>query len=342
MDLWADPKHRQAFREKYKREIGPPTTWGEFSDIAEFFHSEGQAGQPAPSLPPLPERAEELDYLFHSVAAPYARRAVFQGESRPIIDEELFSYHYNLKTGEPRIDQPGFVYALHLLQKLQEFRPAQSVTQPAQAFANGQAVLCIADASWIARFRKNLPAASIGICAVPGSDRCFRFRDGKEQPQPNGNPVPYVGAGGWVAVVPRPAPHAATAFALFSELSNRTTSMQVVFEPQWGGGVYREEHFRANWQGFELDRAMTTLLPEVVRQTVARPGLKNPAVRLRIPDQRSHQEALVEEVRKALTQNQDARAALQRVARRWSELDRAKNPAQRKNEYLLSLGLTPQ
>ena len=153
--------------------------------------------------------------------------------------------------------------------------------------------------------------------------------------------VPYIGAGGWIAVVPRSAPHAAAAFALLAELSSPTTSMQIVFEPQWGGGVYREEHFRASWQGFDLDRAMTTLLPEVLRQTVARPGLKNPAVRLRIPDQQSHQQALVEQIRPALAENQDARAALQRVARRWVELDAAKNATQRKNEYLLSLGLAP-
>src|SRR5439155_5266522 len=90
-DLWADAKHRQAFREHYQRELGPPRTWEEFADIADYFYRNREPGRTAPSLPPLPESGEELDFLFHAVAAPHARRAVFQEEGRRATDEELFS-----------------------------------------------------------------------------------------------------------------------------------------------------------------------------------------------------------------------------------------------------------
>src|SRR5207249_5707639 len=56
---------------------------------------------------PLPASAEELDYAFHAVAAPCSRRAIYQDQGRPVGDEELFSYHYNFKTGQPRIDHAG-------------------------------------------------------------------------------------------------------------------------------------------------------------------------------------------------------------------------------------------
>src|SRR5262249_11696467 len=205
-------------------------------------------------------------------AASCMRRALYQDQSRPVSDEELFSYHFNFKTGEPRITHAGFVYALQLLQKLQPFRPAQASAAPPEAFARGQAVVCLAQASWIARFRKDLPPGSIGVSEVPGSARWFRFRDAKDQVAPEqGNYVPYQGAHGWLAVVPRTAPHPEAAFALFAELSGRGIGMQVLFEPQWGGGAYREEHLQSsqNWYTFELDKTRTRQLHEALRQTLS-------------------------------------------------------------------------
>jgi multiple sugar transport system substrate-binding protein len=342
-DLLADAGHQQAFRDQYQRDLQPPHTWDDFADIAEYFFSRKEPAKAGPSLPALPESAEELDYLFYSVAAPHVRRAVFQGQNRPVSDEELFSFHYNLKTGEPRIEHAGFVHALQLLQRLQRFRPAGFSAAPPQAFADGQAVLCLADASWISRFRKGLAPTSLGVCEVPGSARWFRFRDCKEQAAPNGNPIPYQGAGGWIAVVPRSAPHPEAAFALFAELGGRATSVQIVFEPQWGGGTFREAHLQPdkNWYSFELDQEKTVRLREAIRHTLDRAGLKNPAVSLRIPDQQAYRQALVEQVRNALTANAGAKEALHKVTVRWKELDAAKDEKKRKNDYLLSLGLSP-
>jgi multiple sugar transport system substrate-binding protein len=341
-DLLADSKHQQAFQDRYHHPLGPPKTWEEFADVSEYFCGSRDPRKTAPSLPPLPENSEELDYVFQAVAAPYARQAISQDTNRAVGDDELFSYHYDLKTGQPRIDHPGFVRALQLLQKLQRFRPSRPDALPAQAFAEGSAVLCLAEASWIARFRKRLPENCIGVCEVPGSASWFRFQDGKEQSAlPAGNHVPYLGAGGWIAVVPRSAPQAKAAFALFADLGGRNTSSQIISEPQWGGGIFREEHFKANWLAFELDHAMTVQLPQVLRQTVARPGLKNPVVRLRIPDQGPYQQILVEQVRKAIFQNSDAKQALANVAQAWRKLDEGKDEARRRDDYLLSLGLAP-
>jgi multiple sugar transport system substrate-binding protein len=342
-DLFVEARHQKAFRDQYKRTLGPPASWDDFADIAEYFYNQKESGKAAPSLPPLPESAEELDYLFYAVAAPHVRHAVFQNQGRPISDEELFSFHYTLKTGEPRIEHAGFLYGLQLLQRLQRFRPAGVSAVPPQAFADGQAVLCLADASWIGRFRKTLAPTSLGVCEVPGSARWFRFRDGKEQASTNGNTIPYQGAGGWIAVVPRSAPHPDAAFALFAELGGRDMSLQIVFEPQWGGGAFREAHLHSEkgWFSFELDQEKTVRLKEALQRTLDRAGLKNPAVRLRIPDQQAYRQALVDQVRNALATNADAKEALHNVAERWKELDAPKGEKQRKNDYLLSLGLAP-
>jgi multiple sugar transport system substrate-binding protein len=342
-DLFADGKHQQAFRAKYGRDLAPPQTWDDVVDIAEYFHGNREPGKPAPSLPPLPESAEQLDYTFYAVAAPHTRGAIYQDQKNAVKDVEVFSFHYDFETGEPRIAQAGFVHALQLLQKLQRFRPPAASHAPLEAFADGQAVVCLAEASAVAQFRKNLPAASIGVCEVPGSARWFGYRDAREHAAAGANRIPYQGAGGWVAVVPRSAPHARAAFALFASLSDPSAGTQVLFEPQWGGGAYRDEHLRPNpnWYSFDLDETRTRQLREAIQQTVARPGLVNPAVRLRIPDQHLYQQALVEQVRGALTSGGDARQALEAVAKRWTELDAAKQERKRKNDYLLSLGLSP-
>jgi multiple sugar transport system substrate-binding protein len=344
-DLFADQSHKTAYHEQYHRELAAPRTWDEFADIAEYFHSRRNPGQATPSLPPLPEDVNDLDTLLEAIAAPHSRREAFQNQEdgRPVSDEELFSYHYHLKTGDPRIEGPGFVAALQLLEKMQRFRPKGASAEPEQAFADDRAVLCIAEASAIARFRKKLPPAATGVCTVPGSARWFRFSDGKEMTAPpDGNHIPYQGSHGLLLVVPRTAPHRDAAFDLCARLSDRDIGTQIVFEPRWAGGVYRQEHLKPgpNWFSFDLDASRTQNLREAIQQSLARPGLMNPVVRLRIPDQATHQSILVEEIRKALEKNADAKQALQEVAVRWKELDDKKDKKQRINEYRISLGLS--
>jgi multiple sugar transport system substrate-binding protein len=346
-DLFADRAHKNAFREKYRRDLAPPRTWDEYADIAEYFHNRRNPDQASPSLPPLPENVNDLDTLFESIAAPHTRREIFQmqEEGKQVPDDELFSYHYQLKTGQLRIDGPGFVAALQLLQKMQQFRPEGASAEPEQAFADDRAVLCIAEASALARFRKKLSPAAIGIGLVPGSSRWFRFRDGKEMPAPaDGNHIPYQGSHGRLLVVPHSAPHREAAFDFCARLTDRDTGSQIVFEPQWGGGAYRQDHLNSgpNWFSFELDESRTRSLREATQQTLARPGLMNPVVRLRIPDQASHQSILVEEVRQSLAKKTDAQQALQAAAARWKQLDDKKDKKQRIDEYRISLGLSAQ
>lgn len=343
-DLLSQEAHRKRFREKYNRELGPPRTWEELAEIAEYFGNQREPGKRTPSLPPLLASDEELDYEFFSLAAPYDRRAVYEDDRKRPGENELFSFHYDIATGQPRIDGPAFVYALKLLQRLQALRADNSAVSSAQTFADGQAVLCLAEPSAIALARKRLPPSAVGVCEVPGSARWFAYRDGTEQPAPaEGNHIPYQGAGGWLAVVPRSAPHPEAAFALLAELSGRTASAQIVFNPEWGGGVFRQEQLDSDkdWFSFELNAAQTANLKQSLQQTLARPGLLNAVVCLRTPDQRAHRKALDEQVRLALTKGADAQEALRAAVIRWKELDAAKDAEMRKKEYLLSLGLTP-
>ena len=131
------------------------------------------------------------------------------------------------------------------------------------------------------------------------------------------------------------------AFALAASLGDPKTSLDIVIEPAWAGGVFRKEHLEpgVGWHELELDPKRTENLVDLLRETVLHPQVKNPVLRLRTPDAREHQEAFDAELRAALLDGKEAGQALQRAAERWRQLDARKDPRTRLREYRLSLSL---
>jgi multiple sugar transport system substrate-binding protein len=325
-------QHGAAFQQKHGRELTPPATWQEYAEIAAFFHELGK-----PSLPPLPQDDDALEHEFYAVAVPFVRRAVREDEKFPATDE-LFSFHFDLESGRPRVNTPGFVAALQLVQRVQAYRPKTAAAEPAAAFEKGDAVLCLASPAWAARFQKGAVAGKFGVGRLPGSRQVFAY-DGSALPAAGGNHVPYLGAGGWLGAVPRSAAEAEAAFALLAYLSGPEQSLEIVAEPAWGGGVFRREQFnKAGWQAFGLDTRRQNALVEALQQTLVHPGVINPVVRLRVPDERAYQQALVRYVREALEKGVPAEAALNAAAAVWVKIGEARGTRRRLNEYRLSVG----
>jgi ABC-type glycerol-3-phosphate transport system substrate-binding protein len=347
-DLLEDAAHRKAFRQKNGWDLSPPRTWEEYAAVAEYFREHGPGGKAGPSLPPLPADEGGLDRLFYTMAAGYARRAIPADEDTSGRTAETFSFHYDLDTGRPRIDTPGFVYALRLLQRMQRCRP-EGAGVPAETFRAGRAVLCVTDASWLPAFQKSAAVRDkFSVCPMPGGGRYFEFGSGKEvvvwdAQRRAANRVPYLGADGWLAVVPRGSAHPEAAFALLAHLSGPEASNEIVLEPRFGGGPIRAPQLnRQRWDAFDLAPGPTAALREALLETLLHRGVKDPALVLRIPEQASHRAALVEKLRPALTAGGGPEAALKEAARLWSELDKAKGPSAMKAEYRLSVGLLAQ
>jgi multiple sugar transport system substrate-binding protein len=344
-DLLGDAENQTAFQERFHRKLTAPETWDEFVDVAEFFQGRPEAGIKGPSLPPLPQRDTDLERELYAIAAPLARRGSHDDDRQAVPPVEMFSFHFDLATGEPRIDTAGFVQALKLLQALQKHRPAQSAAEPVKAFAQGQAVLCLAEVGAIQHFqaKNSLVREKFDVCAVPGSRVVYSYAQGERQELPLVNRVPYLGAGGWLGVVPKTAAHPEAAFALLAELGGPQRSRQIVIEPKFGGGAFRNEHFSnaAGWSGFGLNQARTLALVETVRQALVHPGLKNPVMRLRTPDEAAYQRVLVAELRKALAEGEDAQQALSAVARGWRDLIEKQGATSHRADYYRSLNLQP-
>jgi ABC-type glycerol-3-phosphate transport system substrate-binding protein len=337
-DLFADPAHKAAFHDKYHRDLGPPATWEDFAEIAEFFASRPGMG---PSLPP-PGGDDETDREFYTIAASCAVRPAGVGRRQRGRDErgELFSFHCDFATGKPRIASPGFTQALEMMRRLQACRAAADGKPAPEAFAAGKAVLCLADAKWVRRFQKGAVRPAFGVCRVPGSKVLFDYATGNKETPAGGNYVPYLGAGGCLGVVPRGGARTEAAFALLAELSGPNVSRQIAIEPAWGGGVFRRDQLNATagWSSFGLSQAQTTDLLQAFQQTLAHAGMGNPATRLRLPKEADYRRALLEEVRAALAGKKTSADALKAAAERWQNLE---PNDQRRIEYARSLGLTP-
>jgi multiple sugar transport system substrate-binding protein len=336
-DLLADAGHRDAFRRRFRRDLEPPATWEQFAQIAEFFRE--RLGHP--SLPPLPAEDCALDRAFYTIAAGYARHAAGDDLAAGADNlDDVFSFHYDLKTGLPRIDRPGFACALDVLRRLQDCRPAGAQDVPERAFQKGEAVLCVTDAPWLAVFQHTPQLRDrVGVCRVPGGERWFGFQDG----QPHAvdcNRVPYLGGAGWLSVVPAGARRPDSAFEFLAYLSGPQTSGQMAAAPRAGGGPIRDEHLgREHWDSFDLDKAGTDRLKDALQEALKHRGLKNPVLCLRTPRQAAHRAALVAELRAALAGTRKPAEALKEAARRWSELDRTQGLEAHRADYRLSLGL---
>ena len=181
VDLLKAPAHQAALHKLFGRDLDGPATWEQFAALAEYFRTHRVEGRSSPSLPPWPASEAKLDRLFYTIAAGFARRAVSSDEaSRADQENDVFSFHYDLKTGQPRIAAPGFVQALKLLQRLGKCRPKELADNPEEAFRDGRAVLCLTDAPLDQGISEDAGAAREGRC-LPNSGRrtLLRFRQGQ-------------------------------------------------------------------------------------------------------------------------------------------------------------------
>jgi ABC-type glycerol-3-phosphate transport system substrate-binding protein len=303
-----------------------PKTWDDYERIA---------ASAKPSLPPLPSDDAELEREFYMIASTYARQAVPEGAGS---SENDLAFHYDLSTGKPRIDSPGFVEALKLLQRLQAHRAAGG--QPVEAFRKGEAALCLVQAWQLPALqdRGSLVKDRFGICGVPGTGPRIATRG-------DANVVPYLGSATWVGVVPRQPSSRDAAFALLADLSGRETSGQIVLDVQpgsrWAGGVVRLKQLTDSWRwdAFDLDKQRTGDLKKHLQETLVHPRLRNPVLCLRIPGQKERQKALVQGLRQALTGGGDAQKTLTHVAQEWTALDEKAGKQKTMHDYRISIGL---
>lgn len=296
--------------------LAAPATWAEFDAVA--------ARLPQPSLPPLADDDESLLRAFLETAAPLVVRGVTEDRLRDRAANDLdsrtmFAFEFDPETAEPRLNHPGFRGALDSLRNRAPHRAPK-----ADALADGTASMGVVDLAGLAALNARANPGRWAVARVPGG--------------PDGNFVPYIG-GGIFAAVSRAAARPADAEQLLAHLSGPTLSLDVLHDPSFGGGPFRDEHLtarREGWFNYGLDEKQTTRLLDVL-QAAADPAVVNPALPLRVPEAAEYRAALAAAIRAGLTG--DAAAALAGAEAKWRTIAGGKSVAERRADYRRSLGL---
>jgi ABC-type glycerol-3-phosphate transport system substrate-binding protein len=211
-----------------------------------------------------------------------------------------------------------------------------------EAFRAGQAVFALATLADLQPLQAaNSPVRDrFGICRVPGSDVAVNpsTRRVASSPERDGNFVPYLGHGGWLAGVDAKAENAEAARELLLVLSSPRVSLEIACEPAWAGGPTRSTHLdsRAGWYNYGLNEAHTVQLINAL-SSYYQAGLVNPAYALRGVNEAELVRAFAEQVRPAILEGKSPEEALRNAAAAWTAMTPDRDAFL--HEYRMALGL---
>jgi ABC-type glycerol-3-phosphate transport system substrate-binding protein len=319
-DRLADATFIAAFHKTFGRNPAVPATWEEFADLAVAF----AALDGKPSLPAL--AGADVADLFFRVAACYDRPATADSNARIAP-----SLHFDVMTGDPRLDAPGFAAAANWLARLTETKcfapvlPAGTRADPAAALEKGDAALAVVSLTQLAGLRPKeggpVPAR-FGLAALPGTRTFTNPENGMPILAAAPNYIPYF-AGGRLGVVRTRCPNVEAAFDLLAELGGPVRSLEILSTPGLGAGPFRVSHLERDrlgiWYGYGFDAEHSKQLQDALRQYV-RMEVKPRVIGLREPDQGALSDAAATELA-TLLGGRRADDALARLTAAWKQID---------------------
>ncbi len=327
-----------------------PETWEDYLQAAKTLSAAHGA-----SLPSLPSSAIELETQFHLIAACYDQPAFSYGEAAtgPLAGERAdryFSYQYDLKKLEPRINAKAFVHALKLLQQMTPLRAKRSGgnRSPNVDLLLGKASLAIVSLRDLAELQalESPMRGKFGIALLPGARFTFDRDSGAETPVRGNtvNRVPYCGADSFVGLISTECAHPEMALAFLMDFGNPDKmGAETIVAARWGAGPFRasqlEERSRDLWFGYNLDGAETEHLVAALRETLT-PNIVNHRFPLRLPNEQPHREEFDRHIRQALAHpTADAQTAMDALNESWNALWRSISPATKARWIVQNYGL---
>ena len=333
-DRFDDAATKATYLAKYARPLAAPATWEEFADIAEFF-----ADRFGTSLPmPNPEPALALRE-FHMIAACYDRPAFaisgLSQKSDPThpTDTQILSFHHDVETGKPRLTAPSFLAAARWMKRMQRCRTPS--TEPSDALMKGTATLALMSLRELGRVPRvgGAAPANLSLTLLPGTRYFFDNAGAEKLPTDRVrgvNFVPYFGGGGWVGGVRKGCTNPEAAFDFLAELAGPTRSADMLSDPEYGFGPFRNEHIEQSregiWNRYGFDAERSKSLSDAIRQ-YASLSMANPVYAPRGPDQAEELADLATEIARSSTGQITPEAALTAAQDAWLKRD-AKHPAE--------------
>lgn len=333
-DLFADANIRQAFKQRYGRELQPPVTWQEYRQIAEFFHGrkDHQGRRLAGTLEAYAKGGQRLWHLFGHVAA-YANHTDFPG-----------SMFFDPETLKPSITNPAWRRALTDYLELSESIPGDlsllDSYQVRARFSRGEAAMAI---DWTdigvlaASGESSVISDDVGFFMLPGSRQAWNPKKQQWDDLKEPRNVPFLAFGGWVGAVPKSASDPQTVWSYLALIADPALSIYDVTNGTSGINPYRLTHLENAEPWHQL--MGQTLADEYL--SILRQSLESPFVTrdLRIPGYRAYMAALDEQIEQILLKKTSIEQALHKTAGVWEQItDRLGRKSQTRH-YRAAMGL---
>ena len=326
-DLFADARVRELFRQRYGRDLTPPRSWSEYSDIATFFkgRSDRNGRVLAGTLEAYSRGGQRLWYLF-SHAAAYANHPDYPG-----------GMFFDPVTMTPAITNPAWQRALseylQLIRSVPANAQALSSHEVRSRFSRGQAAMAIdwADIGVLASSRQDSAVSDdIGFFVLPGSRDVWNQGTQQWEQLSEVRNVPFLAFGGWIGAVTKSATDPANAWSYLAWYASPEHSMNDVLDGTSGINPYRVSHLdnAEAWRRL-MGRSLADEYLAVLGQSLASPYATRD---LRIPGYRAYMSALDEQLEQVLQNRISIGQALQLAAVQWEQItDRLGRDSQRRH-----------
>ena len=339
-DRLSDQNVGEAFRARFNRALAVPSTWEEFTDVAQFFADKDQR----PSLPPLPGDPGAVVDLFSRVAACHDQPALSdadpgQAATGPTRGDAL-TFYFRPDNGLPRLDTPAFTAAAGWLSSWgKRAGQAGGSPDPVAALLEDRAVLAVLSLSDLSRLRVGGRVADrFGVAPLPGSKQVVNPATGVLMTTRT-NYIPFFN-GGWVGVVRKGCKKPEAAFDLLAELGGPTRSTELV--AAGGFGPLRDSHLEpaqlVAWLGYGFNAERTKALQDALRQYVVK-AVRNPTFGLRGPDHAALTAALAAELKQVVGGTVDPKEGMKRVVLAWDAATPGVSAEKRKEWRRRAVGL---
>jgi len=168
-DLFEDPKLRQAFKEKYGRELTLPVTWEEVKEIAEFFTKKFNKNSPTEyGIALMFPRTHTLFYMYLLFFGQY-RNAPLGIMKHGTADLEYGEYF--TADRKPAFNSEEGLKALEMMKKLMPYSPdplGSDYGETIEYFNQGLVAMVPQWTGPYLIFKSTLGAAKVGVIPMPG------------------------------------------------------------------------------------------------------------------------------------------------------------------------------
>ncbi len=311
-DLLEDPKEKAAFKEKYGYDLGPPETWDQVIDIAEFFQRDTDGDGKVDFWGYADQGKRGRSFYW------YLLRYLAYGSPDP--------HFFDTSTMKPLINSPEAAEALENYVKAVKLAPPGVLgwewDELYNAFMQGKLAMSIHwpdEGKRHIELEKAVPGALMGYAVPPGVRK-----DGKLYRRSSTG-------GGWILGLAKDSKNPEAAYMVMWYMLGPEVSLSLVLDPGTGQDLFRTSHFSSGVTKViapedylkVYDDCISVLYPE-----------------LRIPGAFEYYDTLDLYVQKALTGEITAKAALDEVAKRWEKITNRLGKEKQLEKYRAAMGLS--